>query len=143
MVRAPPRPTRTDTLVPYTTLFRSQCFWSNDRQKFESRQHNDLRGFAGASLARDLAHVACKARSCRSAPMACAQAAQAAFRSFLDVGIDQLEFRHAPHDRAAVATVAALARLRECNVGRDRKSVVWGQGVAVRVDIGGGREMKK
>src|SRR3546814_10463310 len=54
--------------------------------------------------------------------MACAQAAQAAFRSFLDVGIDQLEFRHAPHDRAAVATVAALARLRECTVGRARRA---------------------
>src|SRR3546814_15278387 len=96
-------------------------FLSNDRQKFESRQHNDLHGFAGARLARDLAHVACKARSCRSAPMACAQAAQAAFRSFLDVGNDQLEFRHAPPDRSAVATVAAPARLRQSTVGPRRR----------------------
>src|SRR3546814_4553549 len=26
MIRRPPRSTRTDTLFPYTTLFRSQCF---------------------------------------------------------------------------------------------------------------------
>src|SRR3546814_6909903 len=27
MIRRPPRSTRTDTLVPYTTLFRSPCRW--------------------------------------------------------------------------------------------------------------------
>src|SRR3546814_9940074 len=27
MVRRPPRSTRTDTLFPYTTLFRSGCWW--------------------------------------------------------------------------------------------------------------------
>src|SRR3546814_3680845 len=30
MIRRPPRSTRTDTLFPYTTLFRS-CFWQNCR----------------------------------------------------------------------------------------------------------------
>src|SRR3546814_3932195 len=29
MIRRPPRSTRTDTLVPYTTLFRSVCQWSS------------------------------------------------------------------------------------------------------------------
>src|SRR3546814_6559179 len=28
MIRPPPRSTRTDTLFPYTTLFRSQALWS-------------------------------------------------------------------------------------------------------------------
>src|SRR3546814_2232644 len=28
MIRRPPRSTRTDTLFPYTTLFRSACFYS-------------------------------------------------------------------------------------------------------------------
>src|SRR3546814_9674847 len=27
MIRRPPRSTRTDTLFPYTTLFRSRCWW--------------------------------------------------------------------------------------------------------------------
>src|SRR3546814_7289375 len=29
MLRGPPRSTRTDTLFPYTTLFRSDCSWSS------------------------------------------------------------------------------------------------------------------
>src|SRR3546814_9664243 len=29
MIRRPPRSTRTDTLFPYTTLFRSMSFWPN------------------------------------------------------------------------------------------------------------------
>src|SRR3546814_19694483 len=37
MVRRPPRSTRTDTLFPYTTLFRSKVVWS------------DLSGFVGAT----------------------------------------------------------------------------------------------
>src|SRR3546814_8737035 len=31
MIRQPPRSTRTDTLFPYTTLFRSRIFLPNDR----------------------------------------------------------------------------------------------------------------
>src|SRR3546814_11320070 len=30
MIRRPPRSTRTDTLFPYTTLFRSKLFWLED-----------------------------------------------------------------------------------------------------------------
>src|SRR3546814_7785266 len=33
MIRRPPRSTRTDTLVPYTTLFRSSCSFSAVRQQ--------------------------------------------------------------------------------------------------------------
>src|SRR3546814_5954793 len=31
MIRRPPRSTRTDTLFPYTTLFRSEVRWLNDQ----------------------------------------------------------------------------------------------------------------
>src|SRR3546814_20261893 len=34
MIRPPPRSTRTDTLFPYTTLFRSVCFTGNRQQLF-------------------------------------------------------------------------------------------------------------
>src|SRR3546814_4868733 len=34
MIRRPPRSTRTDTLVPYTTLFRSRLTWKLDKQGF-------------------------------------------------------------------------------------------------------------
>src|SRR3546814_12806629 len=39
MIRAPPRSTRTDTLFPYTTLFRS-----GDEEKITGRIHNFRRG---------------------------------------------------------------------------------------------------
>src|SRR3546814_14531047 len=39
MRRRPPRSTRTDTLFPYTTLFRSQCLW---------RAHHLADGFGAA-----------------------------------------------------------------------------------------------
>src|SRR3546814_19952691 len=32
MIRRPPRSTRTDTLFPYTTLFRSCCEWKRRRE---------------------------------------------------------------------------------------------------------------
>src|SRR3546814_2620729 len=35
MIRRPPRSTRTDTLFPYTTLFRSQAFGVNDHATAE------------------------------------------------------------------------------------------------------------
>src|SRR3546814_8400602 len=40
MIRRPPRSTRTDTLVPYTTLFRSQHGWVRQDQSEISRQPN-------------------------------------------------------------------------------------------------------
>src|SRR3546814_17160157 len=36
MIRRPPRSTRTDTLFPYTTLFRSHQ-WANDRERLTSK----------------------------------------------------------------------------------------------------------
>src|SRR3546814_6066365 len=47
MIRRPPRSTRTDTLFPYTTLFRSNCHWSPKAQSPTQaiRQRDcDLRG---------------------------------------------------------------------------------------------------
>src|SRR3546814_2994598 len=46
MIRRPPRSTRTDTLFPYTTLFRSHC-----QQKYVL--HVVLRGSLRASTAQD------------------------------------------------------------------------------------------
>src|SRR3546814_4702803 len=43
MIRRPPRSTRTDTLFPYTTLFRS----ARDRQKGESQGQARARGCRG------------------------------------------------------------------------------------------------
>src|SRR3546814_1297737 len=52
MIRRPPRSTRTDTLFPYTTLFRSQRIEQDARQRLEGGQRmgtavDDLQRVAG------------------------------------------------------------------------------------------------
>src|SRR3546814_4977204 len=42
MIRRPPRSTRTDTLVPYTTLFRSQLQESNEARKVVQQSAQQL-----------------------------------------------------------------------------------------------------
>src|SRR3546814_11141458 len=54
MVRRPPRSTRTDTLVPYTTLFRST--WRHQLPHFSDRFRciaPDQRGYRGSSKPQD------------------------------------------------------------------------------------------
>src|SRR3546814_19482709 len=104
MIRRPPRSTRTDTLLPYTTLFRSA-----------------VRGARRAGLA------LLRRRAGRSFGAPVARAAAALFEQ-ADVAEDH----------------RAVERLRHVVEGeeRDRKSVVWGKGVSVRVDLGGCRLIK-
>src|SRR3546814_17093776 len=93
MIRRPPRSTRTDTLFPYTTLFRSGS----------SERHGDRHG-----------------RALR--------------------GAERLDARAFPRLwRADLSLVGPSARTD----GLDRKSVVSGQRVSVRVDIGGRRIINK
>src|SRR3546814_11868768 len=48
MIRRPPRSTRTDTLFPYTTLFRSRVLLDRQRHhRGEPRQHDDYRQNSG------------------------------------------------------------------------------------------------
>src|SRR3546814_4954412 len=44
MIRRPPRSTRTDTLFPYTTLFRSHVPWSAQRRRQRRRGQHDHGG---------------------------------------------------------------------------------------------------
>src|SRR3546814_2416019 len=44
MIRRPPRSTRTDTLFPYTTLFRSRPCSSSDIIRFVTLSYSDARG---------------------------------------------------------------------------------------------------
>src|SRR3546814_17441270 len=51
MIRRPPRPTRTDTLFPYTTLFRSWVrSMMGHRKHREGQIMRHLRGHDGASI---------------------------------------------------------------------------------------------
>src|SRR3546814_1957266 len=51
MIRRPPRSTRTDTLVPYTTLFRSQRRAARAQGQRRDRRHPRRAGWAGLHLA--------------------------------------------------------------------------------------------
>src|SRR3546814_2270852 len=50
MIRRPPRSTRTDTLFPYTTLFRSQCVCVRYAQGIDLRDRHVERGLAWARV---------------------------------------------------------------------------------------------
>src|SRR3546814_12355965 len=119
MIRRPPRSTRTDTLFPYTTLFRSRPLQGGARRLQRHPAEGARRPFR-RSLRR-AAPCACPHRSVGL----CARRATDA-RGDPPGGIS----RHPPG--------AGLSGL-----SRDRKSVVSGKGVSVRVDLGGRRTIKK
>src|SRR3546814_18051678 len=60
MIRRPPRSTRTDTLFPYTTLFRSPALGGGDRQRQQQQPCAEADGDVGAlgDLLEDLRPVA-------------------------------------------------------------------------------------
>src|SRR3546814_17562142 len=111
MIRRPPRSTRTDTLVPYTTLFRStrRHRYRNDGAEPVARPAVPGPAFDGR---RRLPYRAVsQGRLCRAQPEAAARIA----------------------DRGQAVPLRAL----------DRKSVVSGKSVSVRVDLGGRGIIKK
>src|SRR3546814_15389363 len=115
MIRRPPRSTRTDTLFPYTTLFRSlQAVLAQDRR-------------AGDVVAGD--RIIGVARHDDAEPAPVDQIVR-----FADPGL-------------ITDAVEADMRQVEFAVGReherDRKSVVSGKSVSVRVDLGGRRTIQK
>src|SRR3546814_6735250 len=75
MIRRPPRSTRTDTLCPYTTLFRSEgdstriagyLPFNPDRYQYYSLSHATPIGSNGLTLAAQAAHVETRSRDSRS-----------------------------------------------------------------------------
>src|SRR3546814_13991649 len=56
MIRRPPRSTRTDTLFPSTTLFRSEVFGVIRRDGFAQRRQPGGRGVAAQARLRGAAH---------------------------------------------------------------------------------------
>src|SRR3546814_13436298 len=117
MIRRPPRSTRTDTLFPYTTLFRSCGPGKPSPARPTSGGRRRWRGPPRPrSVARDAWSFLLPTR-----------ARVEGQRRFHDV-------RQRPRDAGDAVRQAAL---------QDRKSVVKGKSVSVRVDLGGRRIMKK
>src|SRR3546814_16127394 len=109
MIRRPPRSTRTDTLFPYTTLFRS----------------------APPPAAKPTARTTIRDEV--------AETAAEALRSLIDTmgeGVISI-------NAEGVVTAVSPACAAIFGYGADRKSVVAGKSVSVRVDLGGRRIIKK
>src|SRR3546814_13958187 len=75
MIRRPPRSTRTDTLCPYTTLFRSEgdstriagyLPFNPDRYQYYSLSHATPIGSNGLTQAAQAAHVETRSRDSRT-----------------------------------------------------------------------------
>src|SRR3546814_20192738 len=115
MIRRPPRSTRTDTLFPYTTLFRSR------------RRHDGCRchGAGAAAVGQPWPEGADRAR----------RRGRAAERELFDA-------RSAGHAVPAAVGRALLTKV-SARARRDRKRVVTRKSVAVRVNLGGLRLIKK
>src|SRR3546814_20497927 len=123
MIRRPPRSTRTDTLFPYTTLFRSGLRDPLRRWQRHHRVGQSRHRLRGGSAERH-------------------GAAQRPLR-----WRDGAETREAQNARGTETQgPLSLPESGPCplsNAGAARKSVVSGKSVSVRVDPGGGRIIKK
>src|SRR3546814_12278961 len=119
MIRRPPRSTLTDTLFPYTTLFRSHATF----RILELQAGRVERQPAGVEQRPD-------------------RAFRVALQGFVRLQVDVAGIARAKgiHRAPAVAheggDVVEVAR-------KDRKSVVSGKNVSVSVDVGGRRIFKK
>src|SRR3546814_11779456 len=128
MIRRHPRSTRTDTLFPYTTLFRSERFDRQPRDMF-----GELKGVGS-----DVAEAAAESR---------ARGIGAPFGLLVAVPVDrpaQPALRifglHQP-DLAEIAARDAHARLFDQRIRSEARRV--GKSVSVRLDLGGRRIIKK
>src|SRR3546814_14315947 len=136
MMRLTPISTRTDTLVPYTSLFRSGRSRGVVRERVFVRlykNHNKLLGghneIEGKLVPRG---VDCDVNG-RRRPRLCPTGAIAGRRRRVAGEWGRGDRRHRLPHRPAGTPIADA----------DRKSVVEGKSVSVRVDLGGRRIIKK
>src|SRR3546814_14400274 len=113
MIRRPPRSTRTDTLFPYTTLFRSSLVRADSAT--DGQAHQEARRGPGPEGGGDPPGLGPR-----------------------PVRYQTVGFRQ-PRSKKARAD----ARFSPDPASPDRKSVVQGKRVSVRVDLGGRRIIKK
>src|SRR3546814_20998187 len=118
MIRRPPRSTRTDTLFPYTTLFRSL---------------GQAAGLAGIGIADDLDGL----DQLRSAPRCLERECIEESRA------EPPQRRIATSRRDKRIFARQLGQPRRLQWPEDRNSVEQGKRVSVRVHLGGGRILTK
>src|SRR3546814_17037219 len=127
MIRRPPRSTRTDTLFPYTTLFRS----SDSHWPHAPRPHRTRLPWRCGRLRQNRPQCwGFLQYEGRAAPHEDAAAAAEAQNPRKRLRWALQEFHHSV--------------IRDQTRGlHDRKSVVWGKSVSARLTLGGARNFKK
>src|SRR3546814_14725741 len=135
MIRRPPRSTRTDTLFPYTTLFRSLPRLRREHPVLRIRRalHRPSGGAEAGRPRRRPANPDLRAESPGRRP--CRQHPRRERHDGLRRDRRHAPQRPGPHDPRAAPADAGRAQ--------ERKSVVEGKSVPVRVDLGGRRLIKK
>src|SRR3546814_15614717 len=126
MIRRPPRSTRTDTLFPYTTLFRSGEIALGAAEHMLIAIDAVVAGIAGADRHRVII-------------------VEHRLHGRGGLEIDDADVAFAAGDPRRLAQRRARIDFERGGqaVGPDRKRVVEGKSVSVRVDLGGRRNIKK
>src|SRR3546814_20181140 len=132
MIRRPPRSTRTDTLFPYTTLFRS----ISSRVRPALRSSNASPGRSPKTFTRSRTLIL----GISSDSIAFTFNYVSALRDFW-VRARPIDSRATPRQLTHHSDRSTPNAVTEGS--RDRKSVVSGTRVSVRVDLGGRRIIKK
>src|SRR3546814_16783947 len=147
MIRRPPRSTRTDTLFPYTTLFRSDAASDCDFGGHLFRGQDAALAGLGALADLEFDHLDLRVgrllrKADRVEPAVGGPAAEIAAADFHAKVAAMLALIGA--DRTFAGIMRESAKLRALvtllPVGGDRKRVVKGKSVSVRVVIGGSRD---
>src|SRR3546814_3975470 len=123
MIRRPPRSTRTDTLFPYTTLFRSHRL-AERAQALVRGLHPDQRGEGGLVLLRVLAgglaeggavafDVEQVVADLEGQAERVGEAVEAFARPCVDAGRDRAQPHRCPQQRAGLERVQAFERSEE------------------------------
>src|SRR3546814_12646013 len=132
MIRRPPRSTRTDTLFPYTTLFRSQVAGAPPRIVVAPHPAEHTGPGTGQRLVQPGGAVDQQGGTGIGGEVA----------GVLGQARDQQQRRCVVVDSQQHQRGVGRAGRRRPGQG-DRKSVVWGPSVSVSVEFGGGRRITK
>src|SRR3546814_8622772 len=116
MIRRPPRSTRTDTLFPYTPLFRSLAAVRRDARRSARRREGRAARSPGEHRSR-------RARAARGARCALRAQAVAGGRDMSDL-FDKLENRRAIIDRRALSTRLDEIAGETSDTGKRRRAMV-------------------
>src|SRR3546814_17389011 len=133
MIRRPPKSTRTYTLFPYTTLFRSGIRASTSAE-FSNRDAFVLTDGSGAN--RFPIRAGTDGAS-NSAPLTAAEVRALLEEAFAVMSRARAQIRRPLDSRAQEAISLVDTNGAVLGLVRDRKSVVSGKSVSVRVDLGG------